>query len=103
MVYNNCEKQPHSKALNMAQGPKSKYVEFDKFNKYPRLCVCVCVWGVCVCVCVFVVCEFVCVWCVCVCVCVCNVTLRRVREIILSIEDRITIKYSACVSLALVI
>jgi len=55
-----------------------------------------------VCVCVWCVCVFVCGVCVC-CVCVCNVTLRRVREIILFIENQLTIKYSACVSLALVI
>jgi hypothetical protein len=39
--------------------------------------------------------------CVCVCVCVCSVTLRRVREIILSMEKQISVTYSECVSVAL--
>jgi len=46
----------------------------------------------------------VCVWCVCVVcvcvVCVCNVTLRRAREIILSMEKQINVTYSECMSIA---
>jgi hypothetical protein len=47
------------------------------------------------------VCSFVCVRaCVCVCVCVCNVTMRRAREIIFSMEKQINVTYSECMSVA---
>jgi len=46
---------------------------------------------------------FICVCaCVCVraCVCVCNVTLRRAREIIFSMEKQINVTYSEFMSVA---